>query len=357
MEWVETTGDTVEDARDRALDTLGVAFDDAEIEVITESKKGFLGFGKGEARVRARVRPTQPRPKADRRDRGRKGGRTDRRSGRGRGQSDAGGPGKGGRSDAGGQGKGRGQGNARGQGKGGGQGNGRGGDGRGRENGRPDNSKKAGRTPSGDKRSAAAGSAADQGATTPQDDADRGRVSEKRSSETESKRQEKQPMEPRDDEPVMLAAEQAELVEDFLDGLLDAFGREADLERVEIDEETYEVRVTGQDLGLLIGPKGNTLQAIQEVARTAVQQQAPGRLSGRVHVDVAGYRAQRRDALVAFTTQLAADVIESGAVKVLEPMSPADRKVVHDAAAEIDGVTSTSEGEEPGRRVVLQPAD
>ena len=69
MEWVETTGKTVEDAKDAALDQLGVDEQDAEFEVVEEPKAGLFGRTRGEARVRARVRPTQPRPKLERRDR------------------------------------------------------------------------------------------------------------------------------------------------------------------------------------------------------------------------------------------------------------------------------------------------
>src|SRR5436309_9454433 len=72
MEWVETTGKTLEEAKDAALDQLGVAEDDAEFEVVEEAKLGLFGRVRSEARVRARVRPTAPRPKDDRRDRRRR---------------------------------------------------------------------------------------------------------------------------------------------------------------------------------------------------------------------------------------------------------------------------------------------
>src|SRR5215831_9151443 len=72
MEWVETTGRTVEEAKELALDQLGVVEDDAEFDVVEEPRPGLFGRIRGEARVRARVRPTQPRPKADRRDRRRR---------------------------------------------------------------------------------------------------------------------------------------------------------------------------------------------------------------------------------------------------------------------------------------------
>ena len=75
-----------------------------------------------------------------------------------------------------------------------------------------------------------------------------------------------------------------------------------------------------------------------------------------MEVDVAGYRAKRRAALADFTRNLADKVLETGKALALEPMSASDRKVVHDTAGEIDGITTSSEGEDPRRRVVLRPA-
>ena len=146
------------------------------------------------------------------------------------------------------------------------------------------------------------------------------------------------------------------IVSEFLTGLVDAFGLEASVETDSIDEDTSEVRVEGDDLGLLVGPKGNTLTAIQELSRTVVHRRVPGTAAGRVRLDVAGYRQRRREALERFTQDVARQVIESGVQKALEPMNPADRKVVHDTCNDIDGVSTLSEGEEPRRRVVIVPA-
>ena len=154
---------------------------------------------------------------------------------------------------------------------------------------------------------------------------------------------------------VVTVGEQADIVEGFLDGLLEAFGAEGEVKRRQLDDETIEVGVEGEDLGLLIGPKGQTLAAVQDLSRTVVQRRAPGRHEGRVRIDVSGYRQRRQEALARFTQQVADQVKESGAQKALEPMGPADRKVVHDAANEIDGVSTLSEGEEPRRRVVIIP--
>ena len=112
--------------------------------------------------------------------------------------------------------------------------------------------------------------------------------------------------------------------------------------------------VAGPDLGLLIGPKGQTLAALQELTRTVVQRRLGAR-SGPLLVDVAEYRRTRRAALERFATEVADKVKQAGVATALEPMVPADRKVVHDTVNAIDGVTTTSEGEEPHRRVVIMP--
>jgi spoIIIJ-associated protein len=142
----------------------------------------------------------------------------------------------------------------------------------------------------------------------------------------------------------------------FLEGLLDAFGQTGTIESTKVDDETIELQISGDDLGLLIGPKGQTLQSVQELARTVVQRKATGTHHGRVRIDIGGYRERRKEALARFATQVAADVAASGVAKALEPMHPADRKVVHDTVNDLDGVATTSEGEEPRRRVVIVPA-
>ena len=82
----------------------------------------------------------------------------------------------------------------------------------------------------------------------------------------------------------------------FVQGLVEAFGADAEVEAHAVDDEHLEISVTGEDLGLLVGPRGSTLNAIQELTRTAVAQQHSGRLEGRLRVDVAGYRARRKEA-------------------------------------------------------------
>jgi spoIIIJ-associated protein len=145
-----------------------------------------------------------------------------------------------------------------------------------------------------------------------------------------------------------------EVAEEFLEGLLGRFGAKFELERRDLDSDTVEIAVTGDDLGMLIGPRGQTLAAVQELARTVVQRKAPGART-RILVDIAGYRMARREALERFTREVAGQVKSSGVARVLEPMTPPDRKVVHDTVNTIDGVSTSSEGEEPRRRVVITP--
>ena len=158
--------------------------------------------------------------------------------------------------------------------------------------------------------------------------------------------------------PDLTIDEQATVVSEFLLGLADRFGATGTSTEIErVDDETVEISLQGDDLGLLIGPKGQTLYLVQELARTAVQRRGGGVHEGRVRIDIAGYRKKRNEALARFTEQVAADVVASGSPKALEPMNAADRKVVHDTANSIDGVRTTSEGEEPRRRVVILPDD
>lgn len=147
--------------------------------------------------------------------------------------------------------------------------------------------------------------------------------------------------------------EQEPTAVDFVTGLVEAFGFEADVSAEREDDDTVEVHVEGDDLGLLVGPRGTTLSSITELTRTAVAQQHSGRLEGRLRVDVAGYRARRKEALIRFAGQIADKVLDTGDSVALEPMSPPDRKIVHDAVNEIDGVHTESRGEDRRRHVVI----
>src|SRR6185436_8830195 len=136
----------------------------------------------------------------------------------------------------------------------------------------------------------------------------------------------------------------------FVGGLTDAFGFETGVEAL-VEGSEIEVRVSGDSLGLLIGPGGRTLLAIQDLARVAAQRRL-GDHDTRLRVDVAGYREKRRVALERFAREVAELVKESGVARSLEPMPSSDRKVIHDTLTAIDGVVSRSEGEDPYRRII-----
>ena len=152
-----------------------------------------------------------------------------------------------------------------------------------------------------------------------------------------------------------LLEEQAELAADFLEGLLDRMGVDADVEPDLVDGVMY-VDVLGAEddegMGILIGRHGQTLEALQELVRAAVQRQSDERC--RVMVDVEDYRKRRRSQLVARARESAKRVKRTGRPERLEPMNAYERKVVHDAAGEVGGVETGSEGEDPQRRVVIR---
>ena len=148
--------------------------------------------------------------------------------------------------------------------------------------------------------------------------------------------------------------DQAAAGQEFTTGLVAAFGGGAHVE-TEVRDDSVFVDIKGEELGLLVGPRGATLAALEEVIRAVVQRAAGGH-SARVHVDVGGYRERRREALADFARNVAEQVKTEGVERALEPMNPPDRKVVHDTVAELEGVATTSVGEEPRRRVVIRPA-
>lgn len=292
MEWVETTGRTLPDAVEAALDQLGVAEDDLEYQVVDEPRSGLLGrLGGREARIRARVKPISREKPGERQRRERRRGRG-AGAGRRRPRGEAAPAERAGTSGADGV-------NGARRGKSRRRRGGRGNDGN----------------------AAAEQAARNKGA---------------RVEETEV------PIE-----------EQAATAESFTRGLVEAFGADAAVE-TRVDDDTVVVEVTGANLGLLVGPRGATLGAMEELVRTVVLRQTGGH-GARINVDVGGYRAKRREALTEFSRDLAAKVLETGREQALEPMSAADRKVVHDALVDFEGVTTGSEGEDPRRRVVIRP--
>ncbi|MEI7886109.1 MAG: Jag N-terminal domain-containing protein [Actinomycetes bacterium] len=265
MEWVETTAKTVDEAKELALDQLGVDQEDAEFELLEEPKTGLFGRPRGDARVRARILPKSPRAKTERKRRPRK--------------------------------------------------------------------EEAGSVP-------ARSSGGNQSNSPSNPSVPRGTSAPRERSEP---RRNKEPMD---------QAEQCTVVEEFLTGLAESFGFTASATAV-FEDEDLRVNLTGEGLGVMVGPRLVTLEAIQEITRNTLQRQAAGREYGRVTVDIEGIRERRKLALSAFVTEQANSVTE-GTTVAFEVMSSADRKQVHDVASELDGITSVSEGEDPRRRVVLK---
>jgi spoIIIJ-associated protein len=333
LEWVETTGRTVAEALDAALDQLGVDEQDAEVQVLQEAQKGLFGRLRAEARVRARVRPALPRPKTERRERRRRGERDGRSRRRGNGGSTAvASPGRG--SKAGPSGNGAAKASEASERSTGSQENDRASD----QDGRQAGSVAASGSGDGRKRRrrGGGGRAKEQGAAVTNQSSEAATQATAKVTDLDAQR---------------------EAVDEFLRGLVDAFGRpEATVTVKTVDDDTVEAEVHGDELGLLVGPKGQTLQAIHELVRSMVQRRFVGEAHARVRVDVAGYRQRRREALERFTETVADQVQSTGRAVVLDPMGASDRKTVHDVINEIDGVQTVSEGEEPARRVIIQPS-
>lgn len=277
MEWVEVKGPSIEVAVAAALEELGIASEDeADIEVIQEPERGFLGVGRREAVVRVKSKPKQQRR------------RRRRRGGRGRGSEESG-------SDE-------------------------------RQKTRrqqPPRAREKATAPTSRRERPAERAASDQnGATVP-------------------------------DEPTqtMSPEEREQLVSGFLTGVLTAFGLEGSVD-VRTEEDVVFAEIVGDQTEALVGPKGSVMQALHELTRTVVQRKTQEGV--RLRLDVAGYAARRREALGIYANRLVEQLREEGGGEVmLEPMNPADRKVIHDAVAELGGAESFSEGEEPRRSVVI----
>lgn len=321
MEWIETTGRSLDQAKEAALESLGILADDAEFEVLEEPRTGLFGRTRGEARIRARVRPATVRPKHDRRSRRQVDGAA---SGAG-----ADGPDRGdSRSDGGRSGRddhdGTGQRRERSSGNGGDRRRTRGNSGRGGP------------------------TSASSGLSSPTDSSNNG---DSDMSNDPSAHTAQTP-----DGPPVSVDEVRAAAETFTNGLVDAFGLTGSSSST-VDGIEIEVAVEGDDdgMGLLIGPGGRTLLAIQDLARVAAQRRL-GDHETRLRIDVSGYREKRRVALEHFAQDQATLVTESGVARSLAPMPSADRKVIHDTLTALDGVTTRSEGEDPNRRIIISPA-
>jgi len=297
VEWIETTGTSIDEAKDLALDRLGVAEDELEIQVLTEPSSAMFGLKKTEARLRARVRPISPQIKTERnsknnRDKNRKRSNQGRKNTNNKTNSE-----------------------------------------KSQKNNNQKNSKK----------------------TSEQlDDA-------KNSSKNKDNRPEKatkaknNPRTRRDEMETekMDLSTQAEITESFLAGLLEKMGLESRVTST-IEDERLTVEAHGLNLGLAIGHQGQTVRAITELSRTIIQRKSRGSASGSMTVDIGGYRALRQSNLEKFAKAQAEAVLSDGISRALDPMGAADRRIAHNAVSDIEGVETISEGSNMDRRVVIQ---
>jgi spoIIIJ-associated protein len=178
--------------------------------------------------------------------------------------------------------------------------------------------------------------------------------------EVASARQAHEPAEDEDDErgPASEATvspedldEEADAAADFLEGLLDALDLPGDLQ-IRVHDDHVELEVVEIGSGALIGRRGQTLEAIQELLRCSLQRQFQRR--ARVKVDAEGYRSRRLEKLLEKAEEAIDAVLDSGEPERLEPMDVFERKAVHHLVAEVDGLVSRSQGREPARRVVIE---
>jgi spoIIIJ-associated protein len=153
-------------------------------------------------------------------------------------------------------------------------------------------------------------------------------------------------------DPALLERE-GDIAADYLEGLLDIADVDGDID-IDVEGNRASVSIVGADLGRLVGSDGATLEALQELTRLAVHRETGVR--SRLMLDVGGHRARKREELTVLGTRTAEQVRDEGAPVRLDPMTPFERKVVHDAVSAVAGVVSESEGEEPERRIVVRPA-
>ena len=158
-----------------------------------------------------------------------------------------------------------------------------------------------------------------------------------------------------DERPVSAAdlEQESEIAADYIEGLLNVADLDGDID-MDVEGDRPVVSVVGATLTELVGPRGEVLEALQELTRLAVHRQTGAR--SRIMLDVGGYRARRRQELAELGRRVAEEVGRTGVPQRLDAMTPFERKVVHDAVAAA-GCRSESEGEEPSRRVVVLPAE
>ncbi len=144
-----------------------------------------------------------------------------------------------------------------------------------------------------------------------------------------------------------------EKIEQFLKGLLEHMGSDAVPHAWKAEEaDTYKVDLVGQDLGYLIGRRGDTLDAIQHLCNYSVKRDVEGHI--RINVDAEEYREKREDSLRRYALKKAQQVLKARRRTTLEPMNAYERHVIHSALQDMENITTHSTGTEPNRRVVIE---
>ena len=143
-----------------------------------------------------------------------------------------------------------------------------------------------------------------------------------------------------------------EKIEQFIQGLLEHMGSKAVPHCWKVDGNTYKVDLTGEDLGYLIGRRGDTLDAIQHLTNYTVNRDVDGHI--RVNVDAESYREKREDSLRRYARKKAQQVLKARRRTTLEPMNAYERHVIHAALQDMENITTHSTGVEPNRRVVIE---
>lgn len=146
--------------------------------------------------------------------------------------------------------------------------------------------------------------------------------------------------------------EPAEMLEEMLEEVVDGLGLDVDIE-VEEGDSVLTGRVIGDDVGLFIGRRGQTIDAVQHLAQRIVFPEGPS--SVRVAIDADGYRERRAQALQAEADAAAEQALRSGRPVELDPMPPSERRIVHEHLRDHDAVQTHSEGDEPERYLIVSP--
>lgn len=316
MEWLEVAASSVEDAKEIALDRLGVHESDAEFEVLTEGKTGLFGRVKENARVRARVSPAPVRPKHHRRQRGRRP-RPIAGSSRRASESSRRKPKKG-------------------HGK-----------------GAQKSSTKPPVTPK-----------TPQGGHKPKHGRSRKKAAKKTKKRTIDSDSRRVPKKHSGKDKNMTVSqdtglslnEQADLAESFVRGIAETVGISLTFIRHDLESNILRIEARGKNLGILVGRRGQTARAIDDLVRTVLQKSGGTTREGKIRMDIGGVQARRHAALTAFVSKVANEALQTSQAIRLEPMNRVERKVVHQAVSKINGVNSRSEGSEPRRYVVIELA-